>query len=176
MNSRLFVTGFGPFGTVTANPSQLLAESYDGPKQILDVSFAAVDDFVREIDQSSFDTLLLIGVASGRDRLTPEFFARNSIGKTKDVCGESRFGEIDANQPLLLEGTLWRSDQVAEWTMDMPVRASFDAGNYLCNYVYFRALENLPSKHVGFLHVPPVEKVSFEEQKATLKRIIADLG
>jgi pyrrolidone-carboxylate peptidase len=118
----------------------------------------------------------MLGVAAARHRLTPEFFARNAIGKAKDVCGESRFGIIDANFPLLMTGTLWTAPEVAEWTMELPVQASFDAGSYLCNYLYFRALERFPNKEIGFLHVPGEDKLPLEEQKKTLDKVIAFIG
>ena len=172
MKGRLLVTGFGPFGQVESNPSEALAKRVDAPHQVLEVSFSQVDDFFDKLDRQSFDVLLMLGLARGRQRMTPEFFARNAVGSVLDVAGESRFGLIDPGFPLLLNSTLWTATIVADWTVELPVRASFDAGSYVCNYMYFRALEQLPDKAVGFLHVPATDQVCIDEQEKTLAMMI----
>ena len=48
-------------------------------------------------------------------------------------------------------------------------------GVYLCNYIFFRALQAFPDKRVGFLHVPPVNAVPIEEQHRMLARVVAEL-
>ena len=49
---------------------------------------------------------------------------------------------------------------------------SDDAGCYVCNYAYFRALRRFPRRRVGFVHVPPVAVMPLERQRATLGEIV----
>lgn len=173
MSDRTFITGFKAFGRVGQNPSETLALNSNRPHETLEVSYQAVDDFLAGLDGASFDRLLMLGVAAGRDHLSMELFARNVIGKTPDVRGFAPKGLIDPSAPLLLQSTLWTPERSAFIDVDVPrVRTSLDAGNYLCNYISFRALQRFPDKHVGFLHVPMPDKISLLEQQKDLAQIL----
>ena len=54
-------------------------------------------------------------------------------------------------------------------------RASDNAGCYLCNYVYYRALRRFPTKRVGFVHVPPLEVLPLDVQREWLARLLKAL-
>ncbi len=173
MSDRTFVTGFKAFLKVGQNPSETLAEASARRHQTLEVSYRAVDDFLASLEASTFDRLLMIGVAAGRDHMSLELFARNIIGKTPDVRGYAPFGQIDKEAPLLLSATLWTPDRSARVLMEVPhARASMDAGSYLCNYISFRALQRFPDKHVGFLHIPMPDKIALDDQQMALSRIL----
>ena len=170
---RTFVTGFGPFGSVTDNPSGRLAEGCGRPFEVLEVAYEAADAFLARLDPRSFDALLMLGVAVSRDRPTPELMARNWKGEVPDVRGKSLPGPIEEGEPLLLEATLWEAGLVAELSVDPGLFASMDAGSYLCNYLSYRALRRFPEKRVGFLHVPPFEKVEQARQAEVLEKVLA---
>ena len=167
-----FVTGFGPFGNVTKNPSGRLAEGCGRPFEILEVAYEAVDAFVEALNPEGFDTLLMLGVAVSRTHITPELYARNWKGETPDVRGVSIPGPIEEDEPLLLPSTLWNAHLVAGLSVHPGVFASLDAGSYLCNYLSYRALRRFPQKRVGFLHVPPFERVSERGQAEVLSEIL----
>jgi len=169
---RTLVTGFGPFGTVSDNPSQRLAENCGRPFEILEVSYEASDAFLGRLNPEGFDTLLMLGVAQGRELPTPELYARNSRGGTPDVRGQSTVGPIEPGQPLLLESTLWNAHLLADIEVSLGLHTSFDAGNYLCNYTSYRALLRFPEKKVGFFHVPPFEKLAQERQAEILTSVL----
>ncbi len=174
MNLRTFVTGFGSFGTVTDNPSAKLAAASGRPCQVIEVAYRAVDDFLADLDVDSFDHLLMIGIASGRDRITPELYGRNTIGQSKDNRGYAPIGKIAEDAPLLIESTLWTPDVLSEVVaFDRRTKISMDAGSYLCNFISFKALQRFPTKKVGFLHVPAVEQVSLDEQAESIQRILS---
>jgi len=174
MKDRTFVTGFGAFQDIAVNPSSKLAETCGRPFRNLEVAFQAVDDFVQELSPATFDRLLMLGVASSRDRLTPELFARNMLGPSKDVRGYAREGFIVPEAPLLLESTLWTPQILSEIVAyDPHTKISMDAGEYLCNYISYRALQRFPDKQVGFLHVPSESHLPLAEQSATLERILS---
>jgi pyrrolidone-carboxylate peptidase len=173
MSDRTFVTGFGPFKNISENPSSTLASISGRPFQVLKVAYTAVDDFLAGLNPNSFDRLLMLGVAVNRDRLTPELFARNMIGKSPDMRGHASLGYIKVGAPLRLGSTLWTPEIVSTIVAYDPLtKISMDAGDYLCNYIGYRALERFPDKQVGFLHVPSQERVPIDQQAASLKRIL----
>lgn len=174
-SNRTLVTGYGPFGKIVDNPSARLAEGSGRPFQILEVSFEAADTFLASLDPSSFDRLLMIGVAAGRKFVTPEVYARNQIGRIKDVQGNDRFGPIDVEGPLLLPSTLWETEVLVAGLMDPRMRVSCNAGSYLCNFISYRALARFPEKAVGFLHVPRPTDMPLEAQADLLQLVLGEI-
>lgn len=174
--ARTLVTGFGPFGTVTVNPSGFLAEQCGREHRLLEVSYRAVREFLARLDPESFDRLLLLGVASGAKKCRVELFARNLIGPTPDVHGEVPGPrEIVPNAPRVLGGTLWDGTRLLSPKLiaDHPrLVHSFSAGAYLCNYIYFEALLRFRDKKVGFLHVPLEEDMPLEEQLEAVAEVL----
>ncbi len=166
--ARTLVTGFGPFGSFIANPSSKLAAECGWPFQILEVSYVAVDQFLSELPPESFDLLVMLGVAGQSHRMRFETVARNWNGATPDVRG-----------PILGPGPI-DSNALAQFTLDstlvMPIREhweiSFDAGEYLCNYGFFRAKQQFPTKQIHFIHVPPFEALSPDIQAVELNKML----
>lgn len=168
---RLLVTGFGPFGDVGDNPSAWLAERLGTPYRILEVSYTAVDDFVEELQADPPDALLLMGVASGAERMRVETTGRNLTGSIPDVEGRlAGPGPIDPTGPPQLGATLWRAPEFFE-TNDL-WETSVDAGSYLCNYALYRCLQALPNVSVGFLHVPLPDQVPLERQLEVVRTLV----
>ena len=169
MRRRTFVTGFTQFGGFAVNPSALLAESCARPFELLEVSFAVVDDFLERLASrpESFDRLLMLGLRAGGATIEAERLARNHVGDGPDVRGEIRGpGPVEPGGPKTLAGTLLNDDR------DARPAFSDDAGCYLCNYVYYRALRLLPDKRVGFVHVPPQEVIPIDEQRTELALLL----
>ena len=165
------VTGFGSFGAVLDNPSSVLAQASGANWIPLRVSFAAVDQFLATLDPNSFNALFLMGVAAGRSHVSLESIARNMVGKTPDVDGTvAGPGLIDADGPGLIRGTLWPESLIATTSGDL--EASEDAGDYLCNYLYFRALQKFPEHRIGFLHVVSFDSVSFARQLVIVRQLL----
>lgn len=167
--SRTLITGFGPFGSFAANPSSQLATGCGLPFQILEVSYAAVDQFLSELPAESFDLLVMLGVAGQAQRMRFERIARNWVGTTPDVRGVILGpGPIDPAAPPQFSLSPSLTIPASEhW------EASFDAGEFLCNYIYFRASQWFPAKRLHFIHVPPLEAVAPEIQLAELGRMLA---
>jgi pyroglutamyl-peptidase len=171
----IFITGFGPFGSFEANPSQRLAEQSGYPHQVLEVSFAAADRFLEEFDPCAYSALLMLGVSAKTELLRLESVAKNWIGATPDVLGvQAGPSPIEPHLPAQLGGTLWPRVGLISDTADWEVGT--DAGGYLCNYLYFRALQRLPRLPVGFLHVPPQGHERFEELLALVVEGLAQEG
>jgi pyroglutamyl-peptidase len=167
--SRTLVTGFLAFGQFDVNPSSLLARSLDRRFELIEVSFAAVDEFVERLaSDDGFDRLLMLGVAGDRGAIKIERCARNWIGDIPDVRGEIRGPAlIDPAGPDRLPLTPFEPAIGCE-TLGL----SDDAGCYLCNYAYYRALRRLPHKRIAFIHVPPVERIPLDAQRVALIQLI----
>ncbi len=156
------------------NPSAQLAEGCGRPFQNLEVSYAAAEAFVREVDPSTFDRLILLGVATGRSQVCVELLARNWYGSAADTTGVHRQGPIEEGLPLLLGGTAWREDILADvLPKHRDLRMSLDAGSYLCNFIYFKALNAFQTKPVGFVHVAMPDKLDMNIQMNILQDILA---
>jgi pyrrolidone-carboxylate peptidase len=168
----MFITGFGPFGTVDKNPSATLARSlaatYGCPFQILKVTYGAVDEFLASGEAFGTRALLMLGYAD-RDALTPELIGRNLSGPTPDVSGLSRPGVILPGRPEKLLSTLWTS----QTSLPTGMRFSDDAGGYLCNYLLYRSLALEKWAKVGFLHVPGFEVIPQKEQLFAIRKLLA---
>lgn len=169
--NRMFLTGFGPFGSIRDNPSAVLARSCGAPYEILPVAFSSVEAFLDARDFSRIDALLMIGVAAGRNCLSLETTARNVCGDVADVEGIRRGpGPIEPGGPDSMIGTLWEPALLDQVSGD--VETSDDAGKYLCNFIYYRALQKLPRLRIGFLHVPTFEFVSQSRQQVLLRTLL----
>ena len=171
---RVLTTGYGPFLSVTENPSGWLVERCGAPYVVLPVSYAAVDKFLAELDPDSFDALVMVGVHGRARKMRLESVARNVVGKTPDVdqvvLGP---GKIDPAGPDRIATSLWRNNWWPEASQSFTLTK--DAGGYLCNYIFYRAAQRFPEKQVGFLHVPPWNNVGQEWQLTAFRRLLARL-
>jgi len=168
---KLLVTGFGPFGPHETNPSQILAEGSGHPSHILPVSYAEVDEFLDRDPMAGFDAWLMIGVHGKATRQLAELVARNNVGTTPDITGRiAGPGPIDSRLPAQVHGPLWSG------VLEGDFEFSTNAGSYLCNYLYFRALVTYPERSLGFLHIPTTENLPLDYQRAGLQEIIERLS
>lgn len=168
---RTLVTGFGPFGMFAANPSSQLAAECGRPFRILEVSYAAVDQFLEELSADSFDLLVMLGVSGKSQRMQFEMNARNWVGSTSDVRGTVLGpAEIDpADPPQFTISSPLTISASEHWEV------SFDAGEYLCNYIFFRALQRFFGPRILFIHVPPFEAMPHEVQLREIRWMLAQL-
>jgi pyroglutamyl-peptidase len=163
---RLLVTGFGPFPGIPRNPSaeaaRRLACSLRWRRLGLEVelaelstAYAALDSELRPaLREHAPDALLMIGVAGRAREVRIETRARNRAGILRPDARKA------TPRRLVLDGgpAERRTRTVPEHHVAIlrrhgfRVRASIDAGDYLCNASYFAALEgNMP---VLFVHIP----------------------
>ena len=169
MRSRTLLTGVLAFGGLDVNPSALLAKSCGRPFELLEVSYAAVDQFLDGLASrsSSFDRLLMLGLRGCGTAIEIERLARNHVGAEPDVRREVRGpGRIDFTGPETLPTTLFDPLPAAS------VSPSDDAGCYVCNYIYYRALTNFPQLRVGFVHVPPPVVMPLEVQRPLIATLL----
>jgi pyroglutamyl-peptidase len=164
------ITGFLGFGAFPVNPSALLAQACGRRSAVIEVSFAAADQFVESLDPASFDRLLMLGVSARASKLQIERTARNFVDSMPDVRGVTKTrGPIEPEAPAALGETLFQNPRLIPTS---EYGLSDDAGGYLCNYVFFRALRRFGMKRIGFVHVPPIELLALIAQQASLDRLI----
>lgn len=172
--TSVLITGFGRFPGAPFNPSGPLALSLAKRRRpafaevrravhIFETSYAAVDlDLPKLIARHKPDIVLMFGLAARTPFLRVEMRARNAMSILfPDVRGfrpERRAiarGKPDARGRAPFARLLGAARAAGTRS-----RLSRDAGRYLCNYVYFRALEASRSGTplAQFIHIPPVAR------------------
>jgi pyroglutamyl-peptidase len=162
----ILLAGFGPFGSVERNPSELIATELDGSSvagtstvgRVLPVSAERTPLAVREaIAEVGPSLVLLLGVAPGRSALTAERVALNVFDfEEPDNDGEQPVDvPIRADGPAAYFSTLPLRAIVEAWQdAGIPGYVSDTAGTYLCNAALYSALDLDDGVPAGFIHLP----------------------
>jgi len=195
---RVLLTGFGPFPGAPFNPTatlvRLLARrrgaTLPGVRvaaHVFSTSYAAVDrELPMLIARERPAAILMFGLAGRTRHLRIETCARNARSlRVEDAAGFiPAEGSIEPDGPKLLR----LRSPVAQFlaaARDAGVVAapSRDAGDYLCNYLCWRASRiaqrGRRPRIVAFIHVPPVRPVvlapvrSFRRPASTLGDLLA---
>jgi pyroglutamyl-peptidase len=168
---RVLITGFGPFPGAPFNPSAALAKALarrrrpalagiERSTHVFATTYESVDRDLPKLfaQKQKPDVVLMFGVAGRRRQLCIETRARNAVSLLfPDASGRRpRHGVIKLRGPAALTGNAPFA-RLAGAT-GTKARLSRDAGRYLCNYVYWRALEQVRGIRplVQFVHIPPV--------------------
>ncbi len=169
--TTVLITGFGRFPGAPFNPSRPLAlalarrrrpafDDLHRAVHIFETSYAAVDrDLPKLMGKHKPDIVLLFGLAARTPFVRIETRARNVRSILfPDVSGyrpDERM--IVCGRPTLPGPAPFSRLLGAARATRVPARTSRDAGRYLCNYVFWRALEASRSGTplVQFIHIPP---------------------
>jgi pyroglutamyl-peptidase len=179
---RVLLVGFGPFPGALRNPSAVLVKRLASRRRpalaaairtrhIFATAYAAIDSELPKWLASKPDIVLMFGLAGRRPQLCIETRARNVRSILfPDVRGYwPARGVIVPGGPAALRGNApFAPLLAAARATRMPARLSRDAGRYVCNYSYWRALElagrgNHPL--VAFIHIPRVRLGSHPKRK-----------
>ena len=173
---RVLITGFGPFPGAPFNPTQLLVArlarrrrpalaAIDAVVHVFPTSYAAVDTQLKAlIAQHQPDVIVMFGLAGRTKGLRIETLARNRTTRVfPDIEGAtSKRGSIKHKAEAMRGRAPFAQLAAAARTAGLPARLSCDAGRYVCNYSYWRALETATHPGgptvVAFVHVPSVRK------------------
>ena len=166
----ILVTGFEPFGGETINASWQAAQKLDGWRhgdtvgvaRLLPCAYdASVKKLVEAIETLRPDAVLMAGQAARRAVVCVERFAHNLDDATApDNDGALRRAlRISRAAPEWLEARVSvRSIASAIKAAGIPARMSRDAGGFVCNHLYFGALQYLSEKRsvipAVFVHLP----------------------
>ena len=173
MNTKILVTGFGPFPRAPVNPTVALVarlaraahrRGIDCVSHVFDTSYAAVDrELPALIAAHRPDAIVMFGLAAGRKGVSIETFARNRANPwfpdaaratpPRGAIAPGASGHVRGRAPFMRLIAAARATRVR-------TALSRDAGSYLCNYVYWRALEAAARpggpRLAVFVHVPAV--------------------
>jgi pyroglutamyl-peptidase len=164
----ILVFGFEPFLEFDENPTQLLVERLDARTfkgervtgVVLPVHFERAErSIMRAIDRVKPELAIAFGLATGRQKITPEKIAVNYRSAERvDKAGRKMAGSpIDASRPDGLFTNLPVEELVASLNRHgIPASLSLSAGSYVCNTAMFVIVREARSRGFagGFVHVP----------------------
>jgi pyroglutamyl-peptidase len=169
----ILITGFGRFPGAPVNPAGLVAArlvrrrrpALAGTRRVAHVFATRYDAVDRELPalltQEKPDIVIMFGVATRARAVRVEQRALNRIARFPDAGGHRPAAPTIAPQRGALRNPLAVARLVKAARMaGVPAAPSRNAGTYLCNFLYWRALEAAgrtdgPSM-VIFIHLPPV--------------------
>ena len=175
---NIIVTGFEPFLNNKENPTQeivrLLPKSIKG-HQITSLELPVVFDECFDLLQEKIDELnpglvICLGLAQGRNQITPERVALN----LKSVSVADNKGNKFIDEAIVEDGenayfsTLPLQKMVDKMKeKDIPAGISNTAGLYVCNNIMYHLLHynkvNELNMMAGFIHVPMMDEQENEK-------------
>ena len=164
---RLLITGFDPFGENAVNPSWLAVQrlpdrvgEYTLYKLPIPTVFGKASEIIlAEAARVCPAVILCVGLAGGRDAVTPERIAVN----IRDARIPDNEGYLAQGEPIAPEGpaayfATVPVEKMARAIRDagIPAAVSNTAGTYVCNDVLYTLLHRFSGTgvRVGFIHVP----------------------
>jgi pyroglutamyl-peptidase len=131
----------------------------DFTTHVFATAYAAVDRDLPKLFATKPDVVLMFGLAARRRHLCVETRARNAVSLLfPDASGyRPQNGAILRGAPSTRRGNAPFAQVLGGACAGaMPARLSRDAGRYLCNYAYWRALAKIRGNRplVQFIHIP----------------------
>ncbi|MFC0015342.1 MULTISPECIES: pyroglutamyl-peptidase I [Allobacillus] len=174
----LLLTGFEPFLNFSENPTMNIVKNlhnteiagYQVVGKILPVDYKKSGDaIITLIKEVKPDAVVSLGLAGGRNQITPERIAINcNESDQPDNAGNKPKGEqIHTDGPDGIFSTLPIQQMVDRlYEAGFPAKISNSAGTYLCNHVMYRALyyfqQNNERVPTGFIHMPASHQLAIE--------------
>ena len=179
----ILITGFDRFPGSPVNPSGLVATrlvgrrrpAFVGMRRIAHVFATCYDAVDRELPallaRERPDIVVMFGVATRSRRVRIEERARNRIALFPDASRYRPEARIIAPHRDAMRNPLPIARLVkAARAAGVAAAPSRNAGAYLCNYVYWRALEATARPDgpgfVIFIHLPPISSTKLPKKSA----------
>lgn len=181
-DKKVIITGFGSFGNVQSNPTEKLINSLKDELAeelyqffVLPVSYNHCNSWSEQNISSSTQLVIHFGVSAKSQIIQLEKRGHNITGCSPDIEGVADSGKIVEGLPGTIETGIDTARLRKELNANgFPCEVSENAGDYLCNYIYFKSLIIVPEK-VLFVHVPPEEFLSIEKLKEFSLELIRTL-
>lgn len=166
---KVLLTGFVPFLDNPINPTEevvksIVSSGIDGLEivpEILPVHFKESESaLIEAIDRVNPDVVIMLGLAAGRSKITPERIAINMKDGEPDNDGYAPTDEpIDVDGPDGIFATVPVREMVNRMIeVGLPAAISNTAGTYLCNNIMYAALHKAQKQggkfRAGFIHIP----------------------
>lgn len=189
----VLLTGFGPFPGAPFNPSGPLVQRLARLRRpalaglrlvphVFATSYRSVDtELPSLIARYRPDVLLMFGLAVRARHVRIETQARSALALLPDASGfapaanairRTQNTRLSARAPQAVLLHAVRADRI-------PARLSRDAGRYLCNYLYWRALEAAAQPRgprlVVFVHIPNIRTKPRRAQRGRMSFAFGDL-
>ncbi|MCH2204504.1 MAG: hypothetical protein MK132_01335 [Lentisphaerales bacterium] len=177
---KVLLTAFGAFPGVPINPSQVLLEGFAKPdalnfqlhKVLLPVDYSYCVQWLSTLTEE-YDLVIHMGVANNASQNQVELQAKNYRGLTPDTKGFFCEGKISLEKPEVLMTDL--SFDFLEGESYKQIVKSRDAGDYLCNFLYFKSLEKGSFRRVLFYHLAPDSIISADLQQKLLAWLLEQI-
>lgn len=187
----VLITGFGPFPGMPRNPTAALALRLARLRQpaladlrrealILPTEWQALETLKARLAADPPDGVLMLGIAGRRRALNVEIQAVNAA-RGLDAARRRPDRRISpAGPPVRRFGSGAPALVHALRRSGLPAQTSRDAGRYLCNAVYFAALEMMAARDVPvvFVHLPgrgPAARAPMARQLVALSDLLRTL-
>ena len=179
---RILLLGFGPFPGAPRNPSAVLVKRLARRRRpalaaaaqtvhVFATAYAAIDTDLPKLFAGKPDVVLMFGLAARRRHVCIETQARNALsvlfpdaGGYRPALGVIAAGERPAMRSVAPSARLLGAMRAS----GIPARLSRDAGRYICNYAYWRALTLADHKGgplVQFIHIPRIAFAAARKRK-----------
>ncbi|MEH7387422.1 pyroglutamyl-peptidase I [Bacillus sp. JJ1521] len=174
---KLLLTGFEPFLEFPINPTEEVVNALNGKTiagyevvgKILPVDFEeSAKQCLGHLDEYKPDFVISLGLAGGRNNITPERIAINCRDGAVDNRGvKLQDSPIEEDGPDGYFSTLpIRKFVNAAMEKGFPAAISNTAGTYLCNNVMYSILHkinevSLPVR-AGFIHIPASHELALK--------------
>ncbi len=184
--SKVILTGFKPFGSYQFNPTEDLAQAFNGKKIgdheiigiVLECTYDAFEKTLKGVIETHYPAAIIsTGLSSSVKGVRIETVGKNIMrGKYPDAEGRNPEGEklsLDGRQFLEAQ-----SDGVSLanvlYTHEIPTELSSDADGFVCNALLYRTIEYILTQHRAsmrntFIHIPWTDdykgRVNLEEGK-----------
>ena len=166
--TRILVMGFGPFGQVIENPTDLMvrqlgSKDSDLECRVLRTSYRYVQAKLPSLlEQFEPDAVVIFGYANSADSIRLEVVAKNRLDTSlRDIEGRHAESLVLPGAPEQYSTTLPIPNiEQALALHGMESTRSNDAGGFVCNYSFFLLMNATVAQGVtfaGLIHVPNPE-------------------
>ena len=197
---RVLVTGFGPYGNTTINPSlavvhllqKKLGLSVDGAEIIAKEVSCEFNKSIEEtttcMEQLKPDAVIMLGEYPGRSMVTIERVAINLNDSTRygftDQAGVALTGtKIVEDGPDAYFSTLPLRRIVKDLrSSGIPADISGDAGTLMCNHIMYGTLHHPWARNeerpilAGFVHLPALPEIAALDENLGMPSMTAELS
>lgn len=176
----ILLTGFEAFLGMTSNPTEVIVRSLDGETingkkiigKVLPVDFKKTSSIILEhINEYRPSAVISLGLAVGRNRITPERIAINCMDGEPDNSGNQYDGQkIQEDAPDAYFSTLPIKNMVVKLQeYNLPAKISNTAGTYLCNQTMYIVRHHIETNKLdmisGFVHIPAHHELALSNPK-----------
>ncbi|MGG1592388.1 pyroglutamyl-peptidase I [Terribacillus saccharophilus] len=197
---NILLTGFEAFLGMKSNPTEVIVRNLDGETingnkiigKVLPVDFTKTSSVILEhVEEHQPSVVISLGLAAGRNRITPERIAINCMDGEADNAGNQYDGQkILEDAPDAYFSTLPIKNMVAKLQeQNLPAKISNTAGTYLCNQTMYTVRHHIETNKLnmiaGFVHIPAHHELatvnpklpswSVKDLEAAVKVIIGEI-